>query len=70
MDRRTRDRRQCSTHMGERGMRCHACGGVWYSAIAALVVERFRCVSCEGRTHTDRRLGDRRSRAAALSATG
>jgi hypothetical protein len=44
---------------------------VWYSAIAALVVERFRCVSCEGRIHTDRRSGDRRAhaRAGTLSAT-
>ena len=72
MNRRQKDRRQCDTHMGERGMRCFACGRVWYSAVAALVVQRFRCVTCEGRIHTERRLsGDRRrsARAAGLPAT-
>ncbi len=68
MERRRGERRQCSTHMGERGMRCFGCGRVWYSAVASLVVQRFRCVTCEGRIHTDRR-GQADRRGSVLQAT-
>ena len=47
--------------MGERGMRCQGCGRVWYSAVSALVVERFTCIACAGRMHTDRRRVERRA---------
>jgi hypothetical protein len=49
-------------------MRCFGCGRVWYSAVASLVVQRFRCVTCEGRIHTDRR-GQADRRGSVLQAT-
>ncbi len=55
--------------MGERGIRCCECGRISFSAVAAIVVRRFACVMCDGRTHTERRgLVDRRG--AALQAAG
>ena len=64
MDRRRNDRRCDHAFMGERGMRCQGCGRVWFSAVSALVVERFSCIACEGRMHTDRRVVERRAPAA------
>ncbi len=69
MDRRRGDRRRCSTPMGERGIRCCDCGRISFSAVASIVVQKFRCISCEGLMHTERRgHGDRRG--TALQATG
>ena len=48
-------RREGQTDMGERGMRCEACGQLWFSAVARVVAARFRSACCNAPMHTDRR---------------
>lgn len=61
-ERRGQGRRERQTDMGERGMRCEACGQLWFSAVAHVVTGRFRSACCGAPMHTERRRhADRRA---------
>ena len=67
-----RERRVVERRRGEalddRQMRCSDCGTVWYSGVAGTVTRWGRCALCGGSLHVERRAGDRRDVAAAVSA--
>lgn len=68
-DRRSDDRRRTGGPLGERGMRCAACGARWFSAIAGLTSQWARCAACGGPLHAERRSGsDRRAPARQVAA--